>query len=237
MTIYSKIKKSTIVISIVYLILAIITIYSRVYNINDIQNIAKPLLMPTLMFLVYKNGKLSTKYMKFVFFALFFSMLGDVFLMPLVDNFIIGLANFMIAHIIYIIAFYKDNSDKLLLGLSKRKILSVSLLIGLVILLWILINGMIITDTPTFLMIAVVIYAMVISIMSLNTISVFGNRNILGNKLVLIGAVLFMFSDSIIALNKFVSPIEFSGLYIMTTYTIAQWLIVFGSIKNIEAKF
>jgi len=44
------------------------------------------------------------------------------------------------------------------------------------------------------------------------------------------GAILFMLSDSVIAVNKFVLEIPLSGLWIMTTYTLAQWLITVGGI-------
>jgi len=41
----------------------------------------------------------------------------------------------------------------------------------------------------------------------------------------IIGAMFFIFSDSIIALNTFVSPVPHSGLIIMSTYFIAQFLL------------
>jgi len=40
-----------------------------------------------------------------------------------------------------------------------------------------------------------------------------------------------MLSDSIIAINKFVFEITLSGLWIMITYTLAQWLITIGVVK------
>jgi len=49
---------------------------------------------------------------------------------------------------------------------------------------------------------------------------------------VLIGAVLFVISDSAIAINKFSLHFESSGIVVMTTYIIAQYLIVSGFIKQ-----
>ncbi|MGH2565082.1 MAG: lysoplasmalogenase family protein [Ginsengibacter sp.] len=36
----------------------------------------------------------------------------------------------------------------------------------------------------------------------------------------------FVFSDSILALNKFYQPVPLSGLLIMATYLYAQWALV-----------
>jgi uncharacterized membrane protein YhhN len=48
--------------------------------------------------------------------------------------------------------------------------------------------------------------------------------------LVLAGAILFVSSDTVIAFNKFVHHFDSSGIVIMSTYVIAQYLIVAGYI-------
>ncbi len=50
-------------------------------------------------------------------------------------------------------------------------------------------------------------------------------------KIVFHGALLFMVSDSLIAINKFQFAVPFAGFLIMSTYILAQWFIVDG-IKN-----
>jgi uncharacterized membrane protein YhhN len=50
--------------------------------------------------------------------------------------------------------------------------------------------------------------------------------------LVLAGAILFVISDSAIAINKFSYKFEYSGLVIMSTYIVAQYLIVTGYINQ-----
>jgi uncharacterized membrane protein YhhN len=47
----------------------------------------------------------------------------------------------------------------------------------------------------------------------------------------IIGAAFFVASDSILAINKFKTHFEFSGILIMTTYIIAQLFIVMGAIR------
>jgi uncharacterized membrane protein YhhN len=44
------------------------------------------------------------------------------------------------------------------------------------------------------------------------------------------GAVLFLVSDSLLAINKFYAPVLYSGFFIMLTYSLAQYFIVSGII-------
>jgi uncharacterized membrane protein YhhN len=52
-----------------------------------------------------------------------------------------------------------------------------------------------------------------------------------GNKYVFVGAISFVVSDSLLAINKFYEPIERSSFLIMLTYLVAQYLIVVGILK------
>tara|TARA_R110000868_G_scaffold328255_1_gene589136 strand:- start:1541 stop:1768 length:228 start_codon:yes stop_codon:yes gene_type:complete len=50
--------------------------------------------------------------------------------------------------------------------------------------------------------------------------------------LVFLGALFFITSDSLLALNKFYKPLPFSSISIMLTYSIAQLFIVLGIKKQ-----
>jgi uncharacterized membrane protein YhhN len=50
----------------------------------------------------------------------------------------------------------------------------------------------------------------------------------------MLGAVLFVVSDSLLAINKFYSSFELAGVLIMLTYGMAQLLIVTGAINYIR---
>ena len=75
------------------------------------------------------------------------------------------------------------------------------------------------------------IYAMTISIMLV--IAFKGTFNWQNNAkyIILIGAVFFVTSDSILAINKFNAPIPLASFWIMLTYLIAQFSITFGILK------
>jgi uncharacterized membrane protein YhhN len=53
---------------------------------------------------------------------------------------------------------------------------------------------------------------------------------------ILMGAVLFVASDSILAINKFHHSIEYSRYLIMLTYMLAQYSIVRGAKYQIDEK-
>jgi uncharacterized membrane protein YhhN len=79
--------------------------------------------------------------------------------------------------------------------------------------------------------IPVFVYALVIALMSVSALNRFGSVNLLSFRLVFIGSLLFMLSDSILAVSLFVKNFEFSGVAVMLTYIAAQYLIMSGAMK------
>ncbi|MDA8889983.1 lysoplasmalogenase, partial [Cyclobacteriaceae bacterium] len=59
-----------------------------------------------------------------------------------------------------------------------------------------------------------------------------GRTNIKSYRYVLIGTLLFLISDSLLALNKLVWDIPYAGIGIMTTYMGAQILITEGVLQD-----
>ena len=51
---------------------------------------------------------------------------------------------------------------------------------------------------------------------------------------VLLGAMLFIISDSFIAINKFIHPFPFESYWIMGTYYAAQFMLVMGFLKSVR---
>ena len=79
--------------------------------------------------------------------------------------------------------------------------------------------------------IPVTVYGIVITSMMLMA---FNRKNIVNSTsfyLVFAGALLFVFSDSCIAVNLFYKPFELARMVIMSTYIIAQFLIIKGILK------
>lgn len=78
----------------------------------------------------------------------------------------------------------------------------------------------------------VLMYAIIICVMALMAVNRYGKVNIFSFKLILYGALFFLLSDSVLAVNKFAQPIPQGGALIMATYMIAQYLIVYGTIER-----
>ena len=80
----------------------------------------------------------------------------------------------------------------------------------------------------------VVVYAGVLMFMVLNALFRFRRTNAQSFWMSFAGAVLFMLSDSILAINKFLEPVPNAGLLVMSTYLAGQFLIVRGLIRHQE---
>jgi len=160
--------------------------------------------------------------------ALVFSWIGDVILLFTELGeiyFILGLVSFLTAHIIYCVLFNKQN--RIRKKQNKPFFIFGSVLIAIYLI------GMVSFLMPHLgeLQIPVSVYASVISIMLLFAFNGFLVWEKPGNALVFLGALLFVISDSILAVNKFYAPIPKSSFFIMLTYLLAQYLIVVGILK------
>ncbi len=76
----------------------------------------------------------------------------------------------------------------------------------------------------------ITIYALSLILMSMMALNRSGRVGAMSFKLVFIGSLLFLLSDSMIAFNKFHSEIPLAGFLIMVTYIAAQYMIMRGLI-------
>ena len=159
--------------------------------------------------------------------GLIFSWSGDIFLEfshlnP--EMFIPGLVSFLLAHVMYIIIFIRTPGKNSIL--KSRIFLLIPVMVFGIILIWFL------YDDLADMRIPVIIYAVVILTMLATALNRIDKVNRNSFYTVLAGAILFVISDSTIAINKFSTPFEASGILIMSTYILAQYLIVTGYIKQ-----
>lgn len=202
-----------------------------VYNSNEtLRYVTKPLLMPLLIiyFMAETNSYISSL-RKWIVLALLFSWAGDLLLMfeSLNSNFFIfGLVAFLIAHIFYIL-FYENVLRKE--GLSKNYWWFLPVIIYYIALIYLLSPHLGDMKLP------VRIYGIVISYMLIQALQTGRIKDMRAATLMIGGAVLFITSDSILAINKFYDSFEYSGIAIMLTYGIAQLLITLGAVRYISS--
>ncbi|ATP38811.1 lysoplasmalogenase [Solibacillus sp. R5-41] len=126
--------------------------------------------------------------------------------------FIVGLCFFLTGHIFYIFAFRTTN-------IAKTPIIVKILLgvYGLFMVVWI--AGAIFNRGETILAIAVVAYMFVILIMGWTSFRT-------GSTFAITGAILFIISDSILAIDRFMFEVSYSHQLIMITYYGAQFFFM-----------
>ena len=191
------------------------------------EYIFKPLLMISLgAYFVNSTILRGVRQNQFVLAAIVFSLLGDVFLM-FEGYFIQGLGAFLVAHVFYILAFRPEASR----FFSKKALLLPALL---VIIYGAILLGIVLPNVGSALKLPITVYSLTILTMLLMTLHRFGQVPSDSFWYVIIGATLFVLSDSMIAVSRFVTPFPLAGLLIMLTYGIGQYLIVVGYLKNKE---
>ena len=186
--------------------------------------IMKSLIIPILMILFIINIKLFANRLNLIMIAgLFFSWAGDVIL-EFKGLFLPGLGCFLMAHVMYLVVFFKTPGRNIIF--QKRWYLLIPVIlagVGLILFLYNKLGEM---------RIPVIIYSVVILTMLTAAINRLEKVNRASYYFVLTGAILFVISDSAIAINKFGHHFEASGIVVMSTYIIAQYLIVTGYIKQ-----
>ncbi|MEP6675165.1 MAG: lysoplasmalogenase [Ferruginibacter sp.] len=214
---------------ILFWILTGIDIIAIACSSTWIPDIVKPLLMPVLISsLLQLRPNSSNRNLMLV--GLFFSWAGDILLLFEKNGaifFILGLVCFLLTHILYIIYFLKLRSSAVSL-LRKYPWLILLICLYSVCLVAVLFPHLKEMKLP------VMVYAAVISIMLVCSLHAFKKVNRSAGLYFVSGALLFVISDSLLAVNKFYQPFIFAGILIMLTYCAAQFLIVkgFGSLTQ-----
>ena len=215
---------------LVYLIVLAIDLFAVSSGNEVLRYFSKPLLMPLLVAcFTFSTPSFVSGLKKWVVLALVFSWAGDVLLMfdTLNNNFFIfGLIAFLIAHIFYIIFFEGILRSE---NLKKNYWLFLPVLIYYGALIYVLSPHLGDMKLP------VRIYGVVISYMLIQALQIARIKNRSASSFMIVGAVLFIASDSILAINRFYRPFEFAGIAIMATYGIAQLLITLGAVRYISS--
>ena len=149
--------------------------------------------------------------------ALFLSVTGDILLaLDLQQGFIYGLLAFAFAHLCYAACFYRwKNWQKHYVWLFAGLALHLTAMLYFIL------------PASGQLQIPVVFYMAVIAVMTVTAIMVKTS-----NWYILLGALLFVVSDSLLAVNKFIIALPFENILIMSSYYAAQYFLLIGCIKK-----
>ncbi len=192
--------------------------------------LTKPLLMLAIAgFYMSKVDWQNSLFHKMMLSAFGFSWLGDVLLM-LVDIsglfFTGGLVAFLVAHLFYIGAFghnvkYSPNPS----FLKRKPQVGIPVFLVFALLLYYLIP---VLDE---MLVPVILYTSVITMMVLAALNRYKAAPPDSVSLILAGSLLFMASDSLIAIDKFLTSIGGARVLIMSSYIVAQYFIAIGGMR------
>lgn len=152
--------------------------------------------------------------------ALLCSLGGDVALM-LEGLFIPGLVSFLLAHLAYIALFARR-----VRWFAHRGALLITTGIGAAMYAWLWQGGL-----PAELRAPVAVYVLVIALMAAQALGRAAELQTEAARTVALGACLFMLSDSVLAVDRFVQPVPMAILWVLMTYYAAQFCIVHGMVQ------
>ena len=201
-------------------------------NNEIIQFIFKPLLMIVVGgYFFLQTGKINDVLKRFIVAALFFSWLGDILLMFQAKKeifFLLGLSAFLLAHVSYIIFFH---------GVRVRDNIKSNILLLLIVVIYYAILITILSPHLGDMKLPVRIYGIVISFMFMLAMHMLFMKNKIAGRWMMTGALLFVISDSVLAINKFYQPLETAGIIIMLSYALAQLFIIEGASRYITSDY
>jgi uncharacterized membrane protein YhhN len=217
-----------------YILILMLHLFAQLLGYTTIQYGSKLLLLPLLMGFFYAQPFFETahksKYL--ILIGLFGSFLGDAFLLS-DAYFIPGMIAFMTTHIFNIIFFQKIEPAP---GKTLYKVYAVAVLFALFC--WFIYQKL--APSMGGLIYPILVYMVLICTAAIKAFraSLNDKSNLIAQLFWFPGMLFFIASDAVLAFNKFEwsvqSPIEHIGLVTMSTYGIAQLLLVKGFQLNFE---
>lgn len=203
---------------VLFVLCGALAMATAVFGWTEAHRVFKPLAMLLAMARVLRAPAAPGR--GWLLAALAGSLAGDVFLM--FDGFFIpGLVAFLLAHLAYIARLRQDAPWLA----SRRAWLGVAAVgLGVYALLW---TG----GLPAALRLPVAVYVCAIGLMAAQA---FGRAAVLRDapaRLAAAGAACFMVSDTLLALNRFVTPLPAQALWVLGSYYAAQGLLVAGLLR------
>jgi len=227
------IRKNTWVNGTAYTLALIGTLAGAAWEVQPLVYLCKPALMVILSsWFFFNSRRVGDRFTLLIQAGLFFSLIGDVALMVQhLDqfNFLIGLGAFLLAHLCYTMAFAHT-----IAAVPNGPISLIPIVLGVVIAAYgYFFAGRVVPSVDDGIVAPVIVYAVAITAMGITAAFRFGRTYPRSFVMILLGAFFFIASDSLLAYNRFVSPLESAEWSVMVTYAIAQFLIAAGSLAHV----
>jgi len=215
-----------IIAACAFLLCAVLNVTGKLLDLN-LASVVKPALLPLLALATLAAlGGIRNKSVTLLIAAQLFGCMGDTFLIGTEFVFFAsGIAAFLFGHICYITLF-KDSYK----GLKPVQwVISIACMLAFVVALVLLIGIKGVMLGP------MAVYGSALAFLIFTGVAGVVRKKGCEWWYILIGAVLFTFSDSQIAMDTFgVLPYALRPFVIMLTYLAAQALLAIGSVKLIK---
>lgn len=222
-------KKSWIIPACFLLVAALVNFVARFIGAAPVAAMVKPALLPLLaLTTVAAAGGMEDRTVRLLVIAQLLGCAGDIFLIS--SEFIafaIGLVCFLVGHIFYCINF-GGRSWKGLKPLQWALAVAVMIVAVAGLLLAIGVKG-------TFLVPFAVYGMMLMFLIWSGLAGVIREKDKATWVIITVGAVLFAFSDSLIAVQTFNGASTFLEFLVMVTYVAAQCLLAWGGLRLLKA--
>ena len=199
---------------------ATVFLFARLSGLSELGLLSKGI--PVIALLLWLRNAPKGQYRRWLSIGLLCSLAGDILLDWPADLFVFGLGAFLLAHLAYLRAYLSDCKQPAWLAL----------------LLALTIGGTMFATLASAnlgpLLIPVACYALAISAMLWRALARLGQPglNTTSTRMAAIGAALFVLSDSLIGINRFVAPFEAAPMAIMLSYWLGQWGIAASAFKQ-----
>jgi uncharacterized membrane protein YhhN len=206
-------------------IFALLDWFAVARKLKWLEFIAKPGVMIVLLVWLWLVSRFQGALIWFAL-GLLFSLAGDVFLMLPRERFIPGLISFLLAHAAYVVGFTRSSPV-----LNPIALVPAVLVAAVSVQMYRRIAAGLQSSGYAKLKVPVLVYTLVISLMLFAALLTLLRLDwsLETALLVSAGALLFYISDGILAWNKFIHPLRYGKLTIITTYHIGQILITLGA--------
>lgn len=195
---------------VIIFLLIVTSISAKQFRKEKLYMVVKPLTMLFIIALpLLEVREEYSTYAYLIITGLILSLLGDLFLLFPDKYFNNGLYSFLVAHILYIMAF-NQKVDEHCFGITS------------VVIVFIIVVIKVLAPKLGAMKYPVILYILVISAMLYSGVNV--DRQLGTITFVSIGAILFTISDTVLAFNKFYKKISFAEPIILSTYFVAQLL-------------
>lgn len=215
--------------TMIYFLVFLIQLLAIYFHAENLFSFTKPLIAMVLMLWLYQGTQLKGRFHKRMFTGLIFALFGDIFFMiqpAKTAYFVYGLLAFLLCHVFYIRAFTLDHKS----NPHQKNPFFLWAVGGFAIFC----SGLFFYLQPhlNILQFPVLMYAILVAVMAIMAVNRLGKVNVLSYRLILGGALFFMLSESLLAINKFAKPVPMADFWVMASYMLAQYLIIFGAVER-----